>query len=142
MLLILTLSIISCKTIKTSENVVVLLSRSERESWYYDGAVWKPNQTDVDFIESFIPKIISDHREEYNVREIYENIDNYNYQLVPYLDENDRKIIYINGLCKGAIEGFAPEWKSEFLNFDDGYSCFWQARVDMEKKECFYFMVN
>ena len=153
-IIILIFSIVSCAETTTSENVTVLLNQSGSE-WFRYGEMkmWKPNQADINIAENTIPKVIEDNKTDYDVKEIYQNIDDYYFQLVPYLDKNNRKIIYVNSLCKSFVENPIPnsetkeqkteiEWKSHLFNVDDGYNCFWQVQLDIEKETYFDFSVN
>ncbi len=115
--------------------------------------MWKPNQAEINIAENIIPKVIDDNKTDYDVKEIYKNIDDYYFQLIPYLDKNNRKIIYVNSLCKSFVENPIPnletkeqkteiEWKSHLFDVDDGYNCFWQVQIDIEKETYFDFSVN
>ena len=153
-IIILIFSIVSCAETTTSQNVAVLLNQFGSE-WFRYGEMkmWKPNQTEINIAENIIPKVIEDHKTDYDVKEIYQNIDDYYFQLVPYLDKNNRKIIYVNSLCKSFVENPIPnletkeqkteiEWKSHLFDVDDGYNCFWQVQIDIEKETYFDFSVN
>lgn len=151
---ILIFSLVSCGKTTTSENVAVLLNQSGSEWFRYsEMEMWEPNQAEINIAESIISTVIEDNKTDYDVKEIYENRNDYYYQLVPYLDENNRKIIYVNSLCKLFVKNPTPNlsgtnkkteiaWKSHLFAIDDGYNCFWQVQIDIEKAAYFEFSVN
>jgi hypothetical protein len=151
---ILFFSFISCDKITTSDNVAVLINENEKLQFRYpEMQTWKPNQAEINIAENIIPIIISENNTDNSVNEIYENITDYYFQLIPYLDKDKRKIIYVNSLCKSFVKNPLPnldgsepqdeiEWKSYFYDVDDGGNCFWQVKIDVEQKEYFDFSVN
>ena len=153
-LLISIFTLVSCGKITTSDNFTLLLNQSENEWFQYrELKTWKPTQEEIDLTEDMIPQIIEGNKGVYGIKEIYENINDYYYQLVPYIDENNRKIIYINSLCKSFVKNPEPklnsedqkkekEWKSHLYEVTDGGNCFWQVKIDIENKEYFDFSVN
>ncbi|MGC1631105.1 MAG: hypothetical protein WA749_03230 [Gelidibacter sp.] len=153
-LIILIFILVSCGQKNTSDKVAVLMNQFGNESFRYGNLkTWEPNKSEINFTEKFILEIIKKHKEDYGVKEIYANFNDYYYQFIPYLDENNRKIIYVNSFCKDFIQNpFQDltseeiekeiEWKSHFFDVNDGGNCFWKVQVDVEKKDYFDFSVN
>ena len=125
-LILLIFILVSCVEKHTSDNVTVLINQFGNESFRYGNLkTWEPNKSEINFTEKFIP----------------------------YLDKNNRKIIYVNSLCKDFVQNPIQdlsskdvekeiEWKSHYFDVYDGGNCFWQVQVDVDKKEYFDFSVN
>jgi len=152
-LIFLILIFTSCGKVNTSDNIALLLNQSDNVWFRYNEMkTWKPNQAEIDLSEKLILKIIDEKKAVFNVKQVYNNIDNYFYQLIPYLDENNRKIIYVNSLCRAFVVNPLPNpngkrkkeigWKNNLIDVNDGGSCFWQVQIDIEKQEYFDFSVN
>ena len=152
-LIFLILIFTSCGKVNTSDNIALLLNQSDNVWFRYNEMkTWKPNQAEIDLSEKLILKIIDEKKAAFDVKQVYNNIDNYFYQLIPYLDQNNRKIIYVNSLCRAFVVNPLPNpngkrkkeigWKNNLIDVNDGGSCFWQVQIDIEKQEYFDFSVN
>ena len=153
-LILFILILVSCVEKHTSDNVTVLINQFGNESFRYGNLkTWEPNKSEINFTEKFIKEIIINNITDYGVKEISINFNDYYYQFIPYLDKNNRKIIYVNSLCKDFVQNPIQdlsskdvekeiEWKSHYFDVYDGGNCFWQVQVDIDKKEYFDFSVN
>jgi hypothetical protein len=146
---------ISCKEIKTSENVAIILDQTNNKTFIYNHLeIWTPNQLEIDLAERIILKVINDHKTQYNVKEIFANINDYRHQIVPVIYKDNRRVIFVNSLCKSFVENPLPSlypnkekkkeiaWKEFVYNVHDGGNCFWNVMIDIDKKEYFDFRVN
>ena len=68
-------------------------------------------------------------------------LENYHRQFVGGEKENGEKIIYINCFCY-VIDEYFKKWKTELIMVDDGGNCFFNVRVNLDKKEYYELMVN
>ena len=153
-LIILIFTIFSCVEKNTPDRVTVLINQFGNESFRYGNLkTWKPDKSEINFTKKFLKEIIEKNIMDYGVKEISVNFNDYYYQFIPYLDKNNRKIIYVNSLCKDFVQNPIQdltrknaekeiEWKSHYFDVYDGGNCFWQVQVDVEKKEYFDFSVN
>ena len=61
----------------------------------------------------------------------------YNYQIVSVIDETGKKLVWINAMCEPP--GY---WRNEIAIILDGGNCFFNLKIDLNRKEYFEFMVN
>ncbi len=98
---------------------------------------WIPNNTDLDLTKSLFIQALNDHYSDYDVKPILEDLDNYYFQLIPYISDKGEKIIYVNSFCE-----FYENWEERLNDVDDGGWCFWQVEINVEINDYFGFSIN
>jgi len=150
-LLLLTI-LFSCEEIKTSDRFF-LLTKESQPRWviFSERELWKPNQMEINLTEELVKKVIEEQKKVSYINPIYKNFDKYVFQLIPYIDDENRKIMYVNSLCSDYIddsesvdnlEANVNYWDNFLFLVDDGGNCFWQVKIDIERGEYFDFSVN
>jgi hypothetical protein len=61
----------------------------------------------------------------------------YHYQIVTVIDEKGEKLVWINALCESI-----DFWRNEIAIILDGGNCFFNLKINLNKKEYFEFAVN
>jgi len=91
---------------------------------------------DFKIIEVLLRKSVQD----YNIgKEKIIDLRYYKRQYSPYIDENGDKLVGINCFC--SISG-TDNWKTESVFVKDGGKCFFQARINLSRKEVEFFQTN
>lgn len=62
----------------------------------------------------------------------------YKVQLVPYINENGEKEIWINGFCSD----FDTNWKTEIVHVFDGGNCNFTVRLNFSNRKCIAVGIN
>ena len=72
------------------------------------------------------------------------NIDHYFFQLIPKINKEGQKEVWVNGDCKACFKsgtrkkpGYDPDWKKKFIDgqmVDDGGSCFIYLHINLTLK--------
>lgn len=71
-----------------------------------------------------------------NIPEKY--LENYFRQYIPYIDKNGDRIVYINAACHKEDK----KWETSLLVVRDGGDCYWQVKVNVDKKVMYEFGIN
>ncbi|MGM1057460.1 MAG: hypothetical protein ACQEWG_16360 [Bacteroidota bacterium] len=114
---------------------------------------WEPPKTDLEVAKKILIQALKENKEEFGVGLDTISPENYYKQMVPYRNNNGERIIFVNGLCESFVKSPLPGeettesgeiigWKRHFYNVHDGGNCFWQAEINIDKKEYFHFSVN
>lgn len=107
--IILIFILVSCGQTNTSDNVTVLLNQPESDGFRYGKMkTWEPNQSETNLAEKIISQVIKENNIGHVDTKISVDINDYYYQLVTYLGNNNQKIIYANSLCKSFVQNPVP----------------------------------
>ena len=152
LLLFLSYVFISCENNEKSKNVALLLNQYKNEAFRYpEMKTWRPNQSEVNLSEKLIRKFIQNDKSNDFNNNLNDSIFNYYYfQLVPYINKDNEKIIYVNALCENFIKSPLPwqttrdekDWEKSFYDVLDGGSCFWQLKININTKTTFNYSMN
>lgn len=66
------------------------------------------------------------------------NLEEYKIQLFGYLNKDNEKIIWANYFC----DAHGIDWQNNLVFVHDGGNCFFNVKVNLDKKEIFDFEVN
>ena len=132
-----------------------LLIDSEYNSWLknrYGFEKWEPKANDIQIVHNLIDKAVKNDEFYFLEKPIKENLEKYYRQYIPYIDNNGDHIIEVSAFCE--IPEFPPEaesksgewikmdWKSEFVRVEDGGKCYWQIKINLDKKKYFNLGIN
>jgi len=83
---------------------------------------------------------ISREHPEYNLilEQFVIELDNYNRQYVPVINDKGEKEVWINCFC----ETWDSDWKNEIIEVDDGGNCFFNLKINLTKEKYYDLMVN
>ncbi|WP_109437033.1 hypothetical protein [Aquimarina sp. AU119] len=130
---------VSCQSL-SDEKTMILLNQENNEYFpYSEFKVWKPNKSEIKFVKSVLKKAIEENKSDYDVKEIFENYDDYYLQLTPYLNKNNDRIVFISAFCDMT---YGKDWKNYIIDPDDGGSCFWQIQINIDNEKYFDLSVN
>jgi hypothetical protein len=98
------------------------------------------NLDDADLF--MIEKILKECIEDYNNSEKLAkdiNLDEYDMQLIPYLNQDGDKVVYVNCYCD-------PQGRANpndgFVTVFDGGNCFFRLRINLDKQSYYKFSTN
>jgi len=114
--------------------------------------VWKPNQKDARAIISILETAVADDVFYFLEEPKKNNFDKYYKQLIPYIDENGDHCVLVNAFCEipkippkkysSLDEWIDYDWKNELVFAFDGGDCYWEIKVNLDKKRAFHLSVN
>ncbi|HET8839309.1 MAG TPA: hypothetical protein VFM82_09995 [Flavobacteriaceae bacterium] len=128
-----------------------ILINTERNN-YNNYKHWNPDKDDFQILREVVNKAIQNKEFDFLKKPILKSVKTYYRQYIPYIDENGERIIKINAFC--LIPEIAPDpdnkdnewtkmnWKKEIVIIAGGGSCYWQMKINIDKKEYFNFMTN
>lgn len=118
---------------------------------YNDYKQWNPDKNDFQILREAINKAIQNNEFDFLKKPIIKSVKTYYRQYIPYIDENGDRIIQINAFCiipevppnEGKNNKWGKmDWKNEFVLIFDGGNCYWQMKINIDKKEYFDFRTN
>lgn len=135
--------------IQTDNRTTILLEAEEKKEFpYKDADIWKPKSGDIKTIDSVLEIAFLSNKTEFGINDTI-TLDDYYKQLVPFINDKGERIVYVNSLCVSFIASPPPwnenkemDWNNHFYNVDDGGTCFWQTKINMDTLEYFDFTVN
>jgi hypothetical protein len=123
-----------------SDKVVLLIDNNDKEWFRFsENKTWHPTSEQIELTKDIVKRVIEEHKSEYYAKPIAENFSDYYFQFFPILNENGKKLIYVNSFCHIA---YGEYWKKSIVDFDDGGYCFWQVQVNPIEESYFDFQVN
>jgi hypothetical protein len=69
-------------------------------------------------------------------------LENYKKQLVPMLNENNEKVVWVNCICDDFELGPKDDWKKSVIKVYDGGNCFFNVFINLSKNNWSQFKVN
>ena len=143
----------SCE--KSEDNRSAILLDSSYNKWLkseYGYEAWNPEKVDFEVLDKILKTAIKENQFNFYKEPVFENINNYSYkQYVPYVDGNGNRIILLNTFCEipemhmeidGSYELKEAEWKTDFIDVNDGGPCYWRITINVDKMEYSELMVN
>ncbi|TPN87106.1 hypothetical protein [Aquimarina algicola] len=141
----------SCKTsqeeLNLSDRGTILLD-SEYNRWLrtkYGYVTWKPKKEDLRILNIVINKAIKNNKFNFIKQPINKNIETYYRQYIPYINESNERLIKINAFCELLKTPPTPsqkdigftniDWKEEYVEVEDGESCYWELIINIDTKE-------
>jgi hypothetical protein len=121
--------------------------------FYSENESWKPTLADIDILDKVILNSIE--KEEFlnasiKITQDYKN--EYYRQYLPYLDNNGNRIIRINAFCtvldaptimeNGKVEMAPIDWRNEYMSIEDGGSCYWKMKINIDSAFCISLYSN
>lgn len=91
-----------------------------------------PNESEIKEVIGLLEKYFYKHN---GIKEWKE----YKTQYFGYIDNNNQKIIWANCFCNSYN---AANWKTELVFVCDWGSCFFDIKINLEKKEIFDLFIN
>jgi hypothetical protein len=90
-----------------------------------------------------IDMLIKNARKEYNQKIPGERIQiralsEYKIQLIPVINQNGQKEVYVNGLC----ETYRENWRNHLIEVKDGGNCFFSMKINLAKGNYFEVGIN
>jgi len=146
---------IKSKKIQLDTSIIAILPYDTTQYWIFKNA----KQSDLSLTElKEVEKILTDCIEKYNIeqKQRFEklnkqhpeynfdinqfiiDIKRYKRQYIPIVNNKGQKEVWINCFC----DTFGMNWKKEQIDVMDGGNCFFNLKVNIDKKEYFDFMVN
>jgi hypothetical protein len=123
-----------------SDKVVVLIDDYDKDWFRFsENETWQPSSEQIELTKDITKRVIEEHKTEYYAKPIAESFSDYYFQFFPIIDENGKRIIYVNSFCH---IGYGEYWENHIVDFDDGGYCFWQVQIDPYEESYFDFQVN
>jgi hypothetical protein len=103
-----------------------------------------PSKDDVDRAEEALiqqlPELNNDHQNQDDTPVIEKNLKKYRRQYFGYIDQNGKKILFINAFWKKDKE--YGNWLSQTVNVEGEGSYFWTVKLNLATEELFDLTVN
>ena len=151
-IVICTLSFLACKNdIENNRFAVMQNGLGIQDIDNGDYKNWNPSGSDVRIAEVLIIQSLMERSEVAQIDSIINNLSDYYFQLVPFLNYDGEKIILVEALCSEFILGQEspetnegiPNWTTDlyFIN-EGGGKCFWELKVNIDHKYYYDFAIN
>lgn len=72
------------------------------------------------------------------VPDLSRSLRTYKFQLIPYLNENGQKLVWVNAFCSKENDN----WKSEPVIVSDGGDCYFNLTINLSKGKCESLIIN
>jgi hypothetical protein len=131
------------------------LQNSQRNKFLkenYGFEKWNPTTEDLEVVQEVLDNAIQQNEFNFLKSPVKKSIQDYYRQYVPYLNEKGVRIIEINAFCKipeipplsesKSKEWTKMDWKKEYIEVTDGGNCYWQVKINVDKKEYTGLMRN
>ncbi|WP_299765279.1 hypothetical protein [uncultured Dokdonia sp.] len=105
-----------------------------------DTKSWKITKENFTLIDSLLKSKLLKNGPPHDVhfRTLSEKyLENYFRQYIPYIDKNGDRIVYINAACYKS-----EHWKTNLIIARDGGDCYWQLKINLDKKIMYEFHTN
>ncbi len=103
-----------------------------------------PTKDDVDRAEEALlqqlPELNNDHQNQDNTPVIEKNLKKYWRQYFGYIDNNGKKILFINAFWKKDKEN--ENWLTDMINVEGGGSYYWTVKLNLDTEELFDITIN
>lgn len=106
---------------------------------------WEPSKEELMGVEKILCLAIKNNEFDFLKTPINNSLNGYYYQYIPFINKDGEKEISINAFCEllvippfNDLDG----WKNEYVSVDDGGACYWQMKVNLDKKSYYDFHVN
>jgi len=144
-------------TIEIDTSVIAFLPFDTTEYWLFKDV--KQSELSINELK-VVEKILIDCIEKYNIEqkkdfeELNKNHPEYNFdikqfvidlkeykrQYIAVINNNGEKEVWINCFCKTFT--FGTDWRKKEVEVMDGGKCFFNLKINIDKKEYYDFMVN
>lgn len=151
-IILIIITAISCNYPIDSKTVLLKNQNKNSSFPYNQNETWTPTRSQLQVTNDIITQLIKENESDFKTYTDNGNYQNYYKQLIPYLSENGDHMIYLNALCSTFVKSPIPYqkvnekgeigWESYFYVVDDGGNCFWQAQLNIDKKEYSQLSIN
>jgi len=143
------------KIIKIDSSKITIIPFDTAYHWIFkDAKLTELTEQDLKTIEKILNDCITDYNpeqerqydeinkehSEYNLKleHFVIELDNYNRQYVPVINDKGEKEVWINCFC----ETWDSDWKNEIMEVDDGGNCYFNLKINLTKEKYYDLMVN
>ncbi|MEZ5425679.1 MAG: hypothetical protein R2747_05400 [Pyrinomonadaceae bacterium] len=95
------------------------------------------NYLEIEQVETLFKQAVEENNKTAREGQKIENLDKYRLQFIPFLNQQNEKVIWINGFCSNQ-----PGWEKELVLVKDGGNCYFNLYVNLTQNSFEKFQVN
>jgi hypothetical protein len=116
----------------TNSQTVIIPYDSEKYGFFNNSKPTNLSANEIKTLDSILVRCVTDYNLKIDIKK-------YNRQYIPALTSNNEKIVYINSLCHIPNNDY---WKKELMTVKDGGECYFQLKVNLNKRTYYDMNVN